>query len=124
MERSSEAQAQWVVRGGFTLDILPSSGQGASSLRADRGQFAEESRFLKAEGQVRLIGEGGDTLLTELLYWSADSDRVHTPALVEVLTPEGVLRGQGLESDARFERYSILQPTGTFLIDTTRSSAP
>lgn len=124
MERSSEVQAVWSVRGGFTLDVLPSAGQGAASLRADRGTFAEESRFLKAQGHVRLIGEGGDTLLTELLYWSADSDRVHTPADVQVLTPAGVLQGQGLESDARFERYTILRPTGTFLIDTTRTEQP
>jgi len=29
------------------------------------------------------------------------------------------LEGKGLESDARFQRYRILKPTGTFLIDTT-----
>jgi hypothetical protein len=61
-------------------------------------------------------------LLTELLYWSADSDRVHTTAPVEVRTPEGTLYGRGLESDARFQRYSILEPTGTFLVDTTTST--
>ena len=71
---------------------------------------------------MRLVGPLGDTLLTELLYWSADSDRVHTPARVEVRTLEGILRGTGLESDARFERYRILEPTGTFVIDTTRTS--
>jgi hypothetical protein len=58
-----------------------------------------------------------------LLFWSADSDRVHTPARVEVRTSEGTLRGTGLESDARFERYRILRPTGTFVIDTTRTAS-
>ena len=124
MERSSEEEAVWTVGEGFVLDVLAKDGAGSAALSADRGTFEETSRFLKAEGNVQLVGEGGDTLLTELLYWSADSDRVHTPAAVEVLTPTGVLRGTGLESDARFERYTILQPTGTFLIDTTRSSAP
>ena len=41
---------------------------------------------------------------------------------MEVRTPEGILRGTGLESDARFERYRILKPTGTFVIDTTRTT--
>ena len=72
---------------------------------------------------MRLTGPSGDTLLTELLYWSADSDRVHTPARVEVRTAEGTLRGTGLESDARFERYRILKPTGTFKIDTTKTAS-
>lgn len=124
MERSSEEEAVWTVSGGFVLDVLSNGNQGSASLSADHGTFSEASRFLKAEGGVQLVGEGGDTLLTELLYWSADSDRVHTPAAVEVLTPSGVLRGQGLESDARFERYSILRPTGTFLIDTAQTASP
>lgn len=124
MERSSEEEAIWKVDGGFVLDVLEKKGEGSATLSADHGTFDEGERFLRAEGQVQLVGQGGDTLLTELLYWSADSDRVHTPAAVQVVTPTGVLHGNGLESDARFERYTILQPTGTFLIDTTRSTTP
>ena len=60
--------------------------------------------------------------IRDRLYWSADSDRVHTTAPVEVRTPEGILRGTGLESDARFQRYRILKPTGIFLVDTTDSA--
>jgi len=122
MERTAEEQAGWDVRGGFDLEVLDDAGGRGAILHAREGRFEEESKHLIARGGVRLVGPLGDTLLTELLYWSADSDRVHTPARVEVRTPEGVLRGTGLESDARFERYRILQPTGTFVIDTTQTS--
>ena len=105
MERFSEENATWKVTDGFQLEVLPSGDSGAL-LSANQGTFAEESRFLRAEGGVVLIGEGQDTLHTELLFWSADSDRVHTPAPVESRTPQGILTaGTGLESDARFNRY-------------------
>jgi len=121
MERSSGEEAMWRVDGGFRLDVLDETGALDAQLEARQGEFQEETRHLRAEGAVRLHGTGGDTLFTELLYWSADSDRVHTPARVRVSTPEGDLYGEGLESDARFDRYTILQPTGTFLVDTTSS---
>ena len=122
MERTAEEEAGWDVRGGFDLEVLDDAGGRGAVLHAQEGRFEEASKHLIARGGVRLVGPLGDTLLTELLYWSADSDRVHTPARVEVRTPEGILRGTGLESDARFERYRILKPTGTFVIDTTRTT--
>ena len=123
MERAAEEEAAWLVSGGFDLEVLDGEGGDGATLHADEGRFEEENRHLEARGGVSLIGPSGDTLLTELLFWSADSDRVHTPARVEVRTPEGTLRGTGLESDARFERYRILRPTGTFVIDTTRTAS-
>lgn len=119
MTRSSEEPPVWEVSGGFALDVIDEDGRLDARLEADQGHFLEESRFLEAEGNVVLHGAEGDTLHTELLYWSADSDHVHTPAPVEVRTPQGTLLGKGLESDARFQRYRILEPTGTFLVDTT-----
>lgn len=123
MERNAEEEAAWDVRGGFDLQVLDKSGGEGAILHADGGRFEEVARHLEARGAVQLIGPSGDTLLTELLFWSADSDRVHTPARVEVRTAEGTLLGTGLESDARFERYRILRPTGTFHIDTTKTTA-
>ena len=122
MTRSSEEPPVWEVENRFTLDVLDSAGHLDASLGADQGQFAEESRFLVARGNVVLRGSEGDTLFTELLYWSADSNLVHTPAAVEVRTPQGTLLGKGLESDASFEEYRILQPTGIFLVDTARAA--
>ena len=119
MERSSEEPPVWSVSGGFALEVIGEAAALDAKLVADRGTFKEETRSLRAEGDVMLHGDQGDTLFTALLFWSADSDRVHTPAPVEVRTPQGTLEGKGLESDARFQRYRILKPTGTFLIDTT-----
>ena len=122
MVRSAEEPPVWEVSGGFTLDVIDDAGQIEAQLAAEHGLFLEETRFLEAQGHVVLRGSLQDTLHTDLLFWSADSDRVHTTAPVEVRTPEGILRGSGLESDARFQRYRILKPTGTFLVDTTNST--
>ncbi len=122
MARSSEEPPVWNVSGGFSLEVIGDSSELDAKLVADQGTFREETRSLLAEGGVMLHGAQGDTLFTSLLHWSADSDRVHTTAPVEVRTPEGTLKGLGLESDARFQRYRILQPTGTFLIDTASTT--
>jgi LPS export ABC transporter protein LptC len=121
MTRAAEEPPVWEVKGGFSLQVLSDSGTVDAQLTADRGSFEEETRFLEARGSVVLRGAQRDTLHTELLFWSADSDLVHTPAAVEVRTSEGTLRGTGLESDARFQRYRILKPTGIFLVDTTEN---
>ena len=85
--------------------------------------------FIRGVGSPQLSGPGADP--SSAIY----IDGVYQPRFlssivdsldlerVEVLKgPQGTLYGRGLESDARFQRYQILEPTGTFIVDTTRSS--
>ena len=39
-------------------------------------------------------------------------NRVYTHRPVTIHTATGIIRGEGLESDNRFENYRIIQPTG------------
>ena len=61
----------------------------------------------------------GDVLETEYLVWSEDSNRVWTNRPVTIRTTDGVIYGEGLESDARFENYRIIKPRGEMVLEGT-----
>lgn len=100
------------VQGGFTLYIDGDERQHEASLSAQRGILDEAQMRLEAEDKVVVTNRAGDRLETEYLVWSNDSDRVYTHRPVSIFTATGVIRGEGLESDNRFENYRILRPTG------------
>lgn len=111
-EAASESEDYVTVDGGFTLYLGGDENHHSSKLTAHRGTLDEANLRLVAEDDVVLRNAAGDRLETEYLVWSEDSDRVYTHHAVAVYTEDGVLFGRGLESDGRFERYQILQPTG------------
>ena len=104
----------WLVDEGFTLYIGGTKSTHEAQLSAIRGTYDDQAGRLEAWEEVVLVNEAGDMLLTEHLIWSHDSDLVRTQRPVEIRTAQGVLRGRGLTADSRFERYEILDPTGSF----------
>ena len=105
---------------------------GCLALRWTRSRFPSGGPRHLRRGEPIPQGRG-----TRSLDWRGQGHPAHGTAVLECgqrpgahpgrcasAPPAGVLRGQGLESDARFERYTILRPTGTFLIDTTRTEQP
>ena len=105
------------VSGGFTLYLDGDATSWAARLEAQRGIFNESTLRLTAYEQVVLENEKGDRLETEELVWANDSDRVWTRRHVTITTDDGVIHGDGLESDGRFEDYVILNPRGAISIE-------
>ena len=104
----------WQVSEGFTLFIGGNRDRHAATLQADRGTYNDQAGRLEAWDNVVLVNTQGERLETEHLVWSHDSDLVYTKRPVSIETAQGLLRGRGLRSDSRFERYEILNPTGSF----------
>ena len=104
----------WQVSEGFTLFIGGNRERHAATLQADRGTYNDQAGRLEAWDNVVLVNTQGERLETEHLVWSHDSDLVYTKRPVTIETAQGLLRGRGLRSDSRFERYEILNPTGSF----------
>lgn len=113
-ESAEETPDVWHVDGGFTLYIGGTQARHNAKLSAVRGTYDDEAGRLEAWEEVILVNEEGERLETEHLIWSHDSDLVRTDRPVAIHSAEGVLRGRGLTSDSRFERYQILSPTGSF----------
>ncbi len=92
--------------------------QESSSLRAQYAISYEDSELIEARRDVIVINDLGERLNTEQLIWDQKEARIYSGTFVKVTTEEEVLYGDGFESDERFDRWRILNPHGTFQLDT------
>lgn len=128
MERSGEEgdeEGSWLeVSGGFTLYMGGDENAWEARLTALRGEFDEAHLHLTAWDDVVLENAKGDRLETEQLVWAQDSDRVWTHRPVTITTADGTIEGEGLESDGRFQEYTILKPRGAIEIEVSSDAEP
>ena len=107
------------VRAGFELFIGGNAANHEAHMTADWATLDEKNLRLIAKHAVTLENAEGDVLETEYLVWSEDSNRVWTNRPVTIRTADGVIYGEGLESDARFETYRIIKPRGEMVLEGT-----
>jgi LPS export ABC transporter protein LptC len=107
------------VRSGFELFIGGDAANHEAHMTADWATLDEKNLRLIAKHAVTLENAEGDVLETEYLVWSEDSNRVWTNRPVTIRTADGVIFGEGLESDARFETYRIIKPRGEMVLEGT-----
>lgn len=105
------------VRKGFQLFIGGDAAEHEAHMRAEWATLDEKNLRLVAKHAVTLKNVEGDVLETEYLVWSEDSNRVWTDRPVTIRTADGVIYGEGLESDARFETYRIIKPRGEMVLE-------
>ena len=105
------------VRNGFDLFIGGDALKHEAHMRAEWATLDEKNLRLIAKHAVTLENAEGDILETEYLVWSEDSNRVWTNRPVTIRTEDGVIFGEGLESDARFETYRIIKPRGEMVLE-------
>ncbi len=107
------------VRNGMELFIDGNEKNHEAHLQAQWASLDEKNLRLVAEHEVVLSNRKGDILETEYLVWAEDSNRVWTNHAVTITSDQGVLYGEGLESDGRFENYEILRPKGEIILQGT-----
>lgn len=112
VNRTEGAHARVEATGGIVLYVDGDERKHAARMTAQQGWLDEATFAVEAEYDVVVVNEKGERLETEFITWSAETDRIRTDRPVVIHTAEGVIRGTGLESDSRFERYTILKPTG------------
>lgn len=108
------------VRNGFDLFIGGDAANHEAHMTADWATLDEKTLRLIAKHAVTLENAEGDVLETEYLVWSEDSNRVWTNRPVTIRTADGVIYGEGMESDARFETYRIMKPRGEMVLEGTQ----
>jgi len=109
-----EAERAYVYDGDQRVDVVKPSvtfydenGAVHSHLFADAGTIYSRNEDLVARGNVVVRTEDGTSLATDSLCWSNVQRIVRTDAPVEISTPKGVIRGQGLISDAGLNKIQI-----------------
>jgi len=67
---------------------------------------------LEAHENVVVVSDSGTTLNTQELYWTNATQKIHSPAYVEITSPTEHIQGQGFESDKSLKHYVIIKVTG------------
>ena len=109
-----EAECAYVYDGDQRVDVVKpivtfydENGAVHSRLVADAGTIYSRNEDLVARGHVVVRTEDSTSLATDSLCWSNVQRIVRTDAPVEISTPKGVIRGQGLVSDAGLNKIQI-----------------
>jgi len=89
-----------------------------SQITADYGINYRERKFMEARGDVVVNNyDTNEQLNTEELIWDQRKEIIYSNKFVKITTGDGVLYGDGLESDQTFSNRRIINPHGEILID-------
>lgn len=91
-----------------------------SHITASYGKYYEKKDLWEAKQNVVAVTEQGDTLKTELLYWDQKKEKIYTDQYVKIIRKEQIITGIGFESDIQIRNYKIVDPKGTFSIETNQ----
>jgi len=117
LDRFVNDQPRLEASGGFELIMYDSLELPEARLTAERGVFLEKEHILRAYYNVLLTNNKGDSLQTEELIWLQDSGKIYSDKEVIISSKDGKLFGKGMESDERFNHYTIRKPHGSFKIE-------
>jgi LPS export ABC transporter protein LptC len=96
----------------ITVDFFNERQEHTSILTAKRGKVDDVTHDFEAHDHVLVISDSGTTLVTEELFWTNATRKIHSSAYVDITSPKEHLLGQGFESDQGLKHYTILKVTG------------
>ncbi len=97
---------------GVHVDFYNEEGEITSILISDRGEVDDETQDLSGYGNVVIEGDDGTILETEEIHWVNETERIHTDKFVKITSPDEIIEGYGMESDAGLNNYTIYRVTG------------
>lgn len=89
-----------------------------STLTANYAIFLENQQLWEAKGNVVATNAQGQKLETEQLFWNQKSKRIYSNVDSKVTQKDGVIHGEGFESDEQFQDFIFRRPKGKVAVDT------
>lgn len=102
---------------GVYLEFYNENGIKTSSLRANYSIFHESEGLWEAFYNVEAINEKNEKLNTEYLVWNQKEERIWSDKFVTMTTQDGVIYGDGFESDQEFSSWEIVHGRGVINVD-------
>ncbi len=106
---------------GITVYTYTDSLEINSQLTAKYAVYFEEKQLWKAQYDVEAQNDKGEILNTELLYWDEKNKKIYSDDMVKFTTADGIIFGEGFESDENFDNWLIKKSSGTIYVDDDQS---
>ena len=101
----------------FNLYLYDMDGKVYTKIKANSGTVDLLNNLMWAKGHVFLWSIEGNKLNTDEIIWDIEKERIYTYSDVRLETPEGVIYGQGFETDPSFKTYHITKMKGTLKVN-------
>jgi len=109
---SFTARRYTLLDSNIVVDFFDQYEKHTSVLTALRGRVNDVTHDFEAHDHVVVVSDSGTTLRTEELYWNNTTQKINTPAFVEIISPTEHIFGHGFESDQSLKHYAIYKVTG------------
>ncbi|MFC1729379.1 LPS export ABC transporter periplasmic protein LptC [candidate division KSB1 bacterium] len=97
---------------GVKADFYDNRGNHTSRLVSDHAVINKKKDIMVARGDVTVTSDSGYVLLTEELFWNAETEKIYTDDFVTLIQESDTLYGEGFESDRSLKNYVIFKPSG------------
>ena len=102
---------------GITVHTYRDSMVLESTLTAKFATYWESKQLWMARYDVVASNAKGEVLNTEELYWDQGKKLIYGNDRVKITTADGVIFGDGFESDESFNEWVVKKPIGTLYVD-------
>jgi len=103
---------------GVFVEYFDKAGNVTTMFSANYVYYDKAEKLYHAVGNVVVRNhEKGDELTTEELFWNERKEEYYTEKFVTIKSDDEVHTGEGLKANQDFTEYSILKPSGTFILE-------
>jgi LPS export ABC transporter protein LptC len=88
-----------------------------SKLTANYAINYEKDKLMEAKNDVVVVNEKQEQMNTEHLVWDQKKAVIYSEKFVKINTGKSIIWGEGMNSDERFDKWTVLKVKGTFTID-------
>ena len=102
---------------GLKMEFYDDSTKIKSTLTAKYARYYTDQGNILIRDSITIITNKGEQLKTEELVYNQKLKKFYTEKQVNIITPEQVLYGDGLEANEDFSEYTITNIKGTIAVD-------
>ncbi|MGD9994687.1 MAG: LPS export ABC transporter periplasmic protein LptC [Salinivirgaceae bacterium] len=103
---------------GMHISFYNDSGRVTSTIRANYSIYYEDEGRWIARYDVEATNETGEVLNTEYLIWLQNEQIIKSDQFVKITTPDGIIYGDGFESDQTFSSWEVVNGRGLINVET------
>ncbi|MCC5945639.1 MAG: LPS export ABC transporter periplasmic protein LptC [Bernardetiaceae bacterium] len=101
---------------GIKITMYDERGVINTTLTADTGRYEQKKKIYHAYGNVVVINHlRKQRAESEELHWDERKREIYTELPITVITQYETLKGIGMTSNEKFDKYTFLKPQGTFI---------